>query len=456
MFDLKLENVSGSFNVQSQEKKTVYYLTEVPSYMKTEQMILQFEQEDETLKIMLPVKSFKLPAVTTSDLAVANYAVKKISIKNNTVEMQLKSASVYSENDSAKWNLEFRLKNFGNKAITLPAYELTVKAAEGFSIPVDSKALENVTLKPLEEKIINLNADVPLELNQGKLQLQWTEPSVDDKVIFPTAQFNIPYSLENNNLMGQEYTVQNRYGKFMVKLVSYQRLPWDDTDQIVTNISIRNTGLTSVQLPSLKAIVKAGMSDQSSSAQIVTTNTQTSLAPNEATEIYVIAKVPYTYSFNQLKIVLQATSGDEVTKFLSMNTSSLNNVIHTISVGETHQMNSLSKKAKVSERRTTTYNENSSNLIYTELEMINEEPRQSKQAQLVAYYKTPDNQFFKAVVSQSITPTSPNGKNLVTIWSKLPQGVSTSDLMLYIGEGIADGKLTDLGGHPLDLLIVLN
>ncbi|MDH6368685.1 hypothetical protein M2444_000463 [Paenibacillus sp. PastF-3] len=446
VFDLKLENVSGSFNVQSQEKKTVYYLTEVPSYMKTEQMILQFAQEDETLKIMLPVKSFKLPAVTTSDLAVANYAVKKISIKNNTVEMQLKSASVYSENDSAKWNLEFRLKNLGNKAITLPAYELTVKAAEGFSIPVDSKALENVTLKPLEEKIINLNADVPLELNQGKLQLQWTEPSVDDKVIFPTAQFNIPYSLENNNLMGQEYTVQNRYGKFMVKLVSYQRLPWDDTDQIVTNISIRNTGLTSVQLPSLKAIVKAGMSDQSSSAQIVTTNTQTSLAPNEATEIYVIAKVPYTYSFNQLKIVLQATSGDEVTKFLSMNTSSLNNVIHTIAVGETHQMNSLSKKAKVSERRTTTYNENSSNLIYTELEMINEEPRQSKQAQLVAYYKTPDNQFFKAVVSQSITPTSPNGKNLVTIWSKLPQGVSTSDLMLYIGEGIADGKLTDLGG----------
>lgn len=446
VFELKLEDASGSYNVQSQEKKTVYYLTEVPSYMKTEQMIFQFAQEDETLKIMLPVKSFKLPTVTTSDFAVANYAVKKISIKNNTVETQLKSASVYSENDSAKWNLQFRLKNLGNKAITLPAYELTVKAAEGFSIPVDSKALANVTLKPLEEKLINLSANVPLELNQGKLQLQWTEPAVDDKVIFPTAQFNIPYALENNNLMGQEYRVENRYGKFMVKLGSYQRLPWDDGDQIVTKISIRNTGLSSVQLPALKAIVKAGMSDLSSTAQIVTTNAQTSLAPNETTEIYVIARVPYSYSFNQLKIVLQGTSGDEITKFLSMNTNSLNNVIDTIAAGESHHMNSLSKKAEVRERRTTTYNLNNSNLIYTELEMISEELRQSKQAQLVAYYKTADNQFFKAVVSQSTTATSPNGKNLVTIWSKLPQGVSMSELALYIGEGVAEGMLTDLGG----------
>lgn len=445
-FELKLENGSGSINVQSQEKKSIYYLAEVPSYMKTEHMILQFAQEDGTLKIMLPVKSFKLPTVTTSDFAVANYAVKKISIKNNTVETQLKNASVYSDNDSAKWNLQFRLKNLGNKPITLPAYELTVKAAEGFSIPVDSKALTNVTLKPLEEKIVSLSADVPLILNQGKLKLEWTEPAVDDKVVFPTALYNIPYALENNNLMGQEYTVENRYGKFVVKLGSYQRLPWDDGDQIVTNISIRNTGLTSVQLPSLKAIVKAGISDLSSTAQIVTTNTQTSLAPNETTEIYVIARLPYSFSFNQLKIVLQDTSGDEVTKFLSMNTSSLNNVINTIAVGESHHMNSLGKKAEVRERRTTTYNSIKSNLIYTELEMISEEPRQSKQAQLVAYYKTPDNQFFNAVVSQSTTPTSPNGKNLVTIWSKLPQGVSTSELMLYIGEGVADSKLTDLGG----------
>jgi hypothetical protein len=446
LFELKQEDARSSINVQSQEKKTVYYLTEVPSYMKTEDMILQFAQEDETLKIMLPVKSFKLPTVTTFDFAVANYAVKKISIKNNTVETQLKKASVYSDNDSAKWNLQFRLKNLGNKPVTLPAYELTVKAAEGFSIPVDSKALANVTLKPLEEKIISLSADVPLILNQGKLKLEWTEPAVDDKVIFPTALYNIPYALENNNLMGQEYTVENRYGKFVVKLGSYQRLPWDDGDQIVTNISIRNTGLTSVQLPSLKAIVKAGISDLSSTAQIVTTTTQTSLAPNETTEIYVIARLPYSYSFNQLKIVLQDTSGDEVTKFLSMNTNSLNNVINTIAEGESHHMNSLGKKAEIRERRTTTYNVNNSNLIYTELEMISEEPRQSKQAQLVAYYKTPNNQFFKAVVSQSITPTSPNGKNLVTIWSKLPQGVSTSDLALYIGEGVAEGKLTDLGG----------
>ncbi|MEK4072740.1 hypothetical protein MKY95_16930 [Paenibacillus sp. FSL P4-0176] len=42
---------------------------------------------------------------------------------------------------------------------------------------------------------------------------------------------------------------------------------------------------------------------------------------------------------------------------------------------------------------TTIYLDAKSNLMYTELEMTNQEKRQSKQSQLVAYYKTPDNEY---------------------------------------------------------------
>ncbi len=446
IFELKLDDASSTFKVQPQEKKTIYYLAEVPSYIKTDNMILQFAQKDETLKVTLPFKSFKLPSVTTSDLPVANYSVKKITIANNTVETQLKSASVYTENDTAKWSLQFRIKNVGNKSVTLPAYELAIKAAEGYSIPVDSKALAKLTLKPLEEKIIELSADVPLRLNQSTLQLQLSEPATPDKIIFPTAQYKIPYAQENNNMFGLEYMVENSHGKFGVKLDSFQRLPWADGDQIVAKISIRNTKSTSVQLPLLKALVKAGMNDLSSTAQIVTKNALTSLAPNETAEMYVLAKVPYSYSFNQLRIVLQETiAEDNVTKFLSLSSSSLNNVINKVAAGGSFHIETTGKKAEVRERRTTVYGESGSNLIYTELEINSKEPRESKQAQLVAYYKTPDNQYYEAKVSQSSNSTSPNGKNLVTVSSKVPQSVNTSQLVLYIGEGVTDGKKTDSG-----------
>ncbi|WP_340007801.1 hypothetical protein MHH52_08035 [Paenibacillus sp. FSL K6-0276] len=40
----------------------------------------------------------------------------------------------------------------------LPTYELSIQTAEGYSIPVNAKALDNVTLKPLEEKLIDFSA----------------------------------------------------------------------------------------------------------------------------------------------------------------------------------------------------------------------------------------------------------------------------------------------------------
>jgi len=158
VFDLVPEDdTEGSFKIQPRQKRTIYYLAEVPSNLKTDNMTMQFTQEDEALKMTLPVKTFKLPAVT-ADVPAADYAVKKISVNHQTIETQLKSASVYAENDTAKWNLQFRVENLCEKSVKLPTYELSIQTAEGYSIPVNAKALDNVTLKPLEEKLIDFSA----------------------------------------------------------------------------------------------------------------------------------------------------------------------------------------------------------------------------------------------------------------------------------------------------------
>ncbi|UNK19134.1 hypothetical protein MNQ98_03590 [Paenibacillus sp. N3/727] len=445
VFDLAPEDDTGnSFKIQPGQKRTIYYLAEVPPNLKTDNMTLQFTQEDEALKMTLPVKTFKLPAVTV-DVPVAEYAIKKISVNHHTIETQLKNASVFAENDTGKWSLQFRVKNLGEKSVKLPVYELSIQTAEGYSIPVNAKALDNVTLKPLEEKLIDLSADVPLHMKQNMLQLQLTEPAVEGKISFPAARYKIPYAQEGKSHLGLENIIENDHGTFGVKLNSYQRQPWGDGDQIVARISIRNTKMSTVQLPELKAAVKAGMRDLSSTAQIVVPNEQTTLAPNETVELYVLANVPYSYNFNQLRIELQEISGEDVTRFLSLNTRALNNVMNQVAAGDSYRIHTPGKKAEVRERMTTVYHDSSSNLIYTELEMASQETRQSKQAQLVAYYKSPENEYFEAEVSQSSNKTSPNGKNLVTVWSKLPLNVNTSQLALYVGEGVSNGKLTDLG-----------
>ncbi|KOR88004.1 hypothetical protein [Paenibacillus solani] len=445
VFDLVPEDETGSsFKIQPGQKRTIYYLAEVPSNLKTDNLTMQFTQEDEALNMTLPVKTFKLPAVT-ADVPAADYAIKKISVNHQTLETQLKNASVYAENDTGKWNLQFRVKNLGEQSLKLPVYEPSILTDEGYNIPVNTKAFDKVTLKPLEEKLIDLTADVPLHMNQNKLQLQLTEPASEGKIRFPAARYKIPYAQEGKSHLGLENMIENDHGTFGVKLSSYQRLPWGDGDQIAAQISIRNTTSSTVQLPEFKAAVKAGMRDLSSTAQVVVPNDQTTLAPNETVELYVLANVPYSYHFNQLRIDLQETSGEDVKKFLSLNTNSLNNVMKQVAAGDSYLIHTPGKKAEVRERLTTVYHDSSSNLIYTELEMASQETRQSMQAQLVAYYKTPENEYFEAEVSQSSVRTSPNGKNLVTVWSKLPLNVNTSQLALYVGEGVTSKKLTDLG-----------
>lgn len=296
-----------------------------------------------------------------------------------------------------------------------------------------------------QEKLIDLSADVPLHMKQNKLQLQLTEPAVEGEISFPVAHYKIPYAQEGKSHPGVENILENAHGTFGVKLSSYQRVPQGDVDQIVAQISIRNTTSSTVALPEFKAAVKAGMRDLSGTAQIVVPNDQTTLAPNETMELYVLANVPYSYLFNQLRVDLQETSGEDVHKFLSLNTNSVNNVLKQVDAGESYLIHTPGKKAEVRERLTTVYQNNSSNVIYTELVMASQETRQSTQAQLVAYYKTPENELFEAKISQSADKTSPNGKSLVTVWSKLPQHVNPSQLVLYVGEGVANGRMTDVG-----------
>lgn len=295
-------------------------MTEVPAYMNTSKMELQIAALDEGLKLYLPVASYALPAAVTADFTVAAGAIKKVSIDNNVVDMQLKSSAVYAENENGIWTYQLRVKNTGSTAVTLPAYELSVKSAEGYTFPVTTTAFSSLTLKPLEERLIELTASIPLELAQDTLQLQVIPPAAADnsgKIVLPAAYFKIPYKLESNTHVTTEASVTNNYGTFGVTLQSLQRLPWGDEDLVQARLSIRNSSSKTITLPKLTGILKADLNDLTSSTQVVVDNDVSILAPGESAQVTVLAHIPYTLDYSQTKIILQETSG----QFLSLSTS---------------------------------------------------------------------------------------------------------------------------------------
>lgn len=481
-FELMLDSSQAGYKIQPQEKRTIYYFAEIPPYLKTDNMRLQFVQKDDTLKLDLPRSAYKLPAAVTPDLTVGKGVVKKLIINNNSVETQLSNTTVYAENDTGMWTFQLRFKNTGNKPVTLPNYELAVKSAKGTIFPVNTKGLAGLTLKPLEEKVVPLTAQVPLSVEQNTLKLQMIEsvgttpdkPGVPDntgggagtggadgtdgggslggsstgKLSIPIVYFTIPYTLRPEIQKGLNYRMTNEYGTFNYSLLSVQRFPWRDDDIVVAKLNILNTESVNLSLPDLKGAIKLDNNDLTSSTELFMDKDAQTLAPGKSADIYVLTKIPYTQQFNNVRVNLYTAVKDDNVTFLSMTTNNLMNAVTQIERGGTYSVQAKGKNASVQENKTTIYEGVNANIVYTELLLSSEEKRQSKMARLQGYFQTPDGQLFEATSNQPDTAATPGGKQLITFWAKLPKSVNTSDVALYLGPGITGNKLTEPGQDP--------
>lgn len=77
-FELALSGTQADYKIQPQEKRSIYYITEIPAYLKTDNMKLQFTKKDETAKLELAKSSYKLPAASSPNLVVGSGVVKRL------------------------------------------------------------------------------------------------------------------------------------------------------------------------------------------------------------------------------------------------------------------------------------------------------------------------------------------------------------------------------------------
>ncbi|MFD1884228.1 hypothetical protein [Paenibacillus wenxiniae] len=490
-YELALDQTSRKLDIQPGETSSVNYVTAIPDALQTNKLTLQLtgttspsdsktDTTSTSTSLELPVASFKLPAVSASSLTVPVTKSRKLMIDGTTIDTQLRTASLSTSGDKAAWTLQFRLKNTGNKTIILPAYEAAIRSSEGYTFPITTKAFTRLTLKPLEEKLVQLSAEVPLQLKQQQLQLQLIEPAATTTdngtaaaqtsdtsrtgtpIILPTAFYMIPYKQEQSQSIQTEYTLDNNYGSFGATIESVQRLPWTTDDIVVTKLRLRNAGTASVDLPALGGWMKTQNNRISRSIQLIPENNDSSLGAGESRVYYAVAHFDTGIDMDGLKLELAPvadTSSDSAGKtssstldssnpFLSLNIGQPDSAIARIARGASFHTQTTGKKAEIKERRTLTYGENSQKIVYTELEMKNEEKRSSASSRLVAYYKTPDNEYYEATIVQPEQAIGPDGKSLVNVSAKLPAAVNTSNLTLMIGEAITDGKMATAGAAP--------
>jgi hypothetical protein len=115
---------------------------------------------------------------------------------------------------------------------------------------------------------------------------------------------------------------------------------------------------------------------------------------------------------------------------------------------ESYDLLEAGRKAKITLNKVCSYSDSNSDLVYTEIQMVNSEKRFTSLARLSGYYKTVDERYYPAVVSEVQQTISPNGSVLLSFWSKMPKGVKTEDLQLVLGEAVTGSKISGINDKP--------
>ncbi len=456
-YPLTPDKDSTGVSIQAQANKTLNLMASLPTALKLEKSELLLVEEQGEEKTALPVAALQLPEASQTNVNVVANQPNIISIDGQPVSTLLESARVRGEDEEFDLTMQWVIKNQGKKEVKVPKYALEIRTEDGTSYPIETKALDDLKLKPGATKTIKLNSTIQGNGDTSKIKLYAMTPTTKDEskegetsgggtsgfeFSYPVGIYAIPESVTSGDGLTTETVIKNSKGTFGVSVGSLQRLPWTDSDIIAAKVTIRNASAKTVQLPELEAMFTIDSARIDGDTKLISAQGGKLLGSGMVTEAYLLTKIPSELNMSRLELTLQEkVSEEEKNDWITLSTSGLIQPLSYVGEGKTYTQGTADKETELGIRRTYVYPGSSSDIVYTEFEMTNKSLRQSGLAKLVGYYKTADGQYYKATAKQANRVPGPGQKSIVTFWAKVPKSVKTlSDMRLIVGEGVADNK----------------
>jgi len=336
------------------------------------------------------------------------------------------------------------LANSGSHSVDLPAYLYAIRTKEGYLYPLEAKGAKDLTINPQESKDIQLSGSIPVAISADGWQLVITDAIADLKLNVPVGTFQLPaVTQESGGSIGKAYSFTSKSGVYNASLNGLYRLPWEDQDILTADLTLSNKGDESLPIPNLSGyfLLDGAVKVE---AKLVQTAKVIGLGAGGSLNLQIAAKVPYTYEFSQIKLVLQEQESDAVTTdVLEFTGQSELQAIPFLSQGEAYTLSDTGRKTKFAVRDVATYPGKTSSVFMAQVEATNLEKRQTNLTHLVAHFRTPDGSVFPASIAEVASKISPSSQAMLQVWATLPKGMTTDNMHLLLGEAVTDGKLTD-------------
>ncbi|UJF35175.1 hypothetical protein [Paenibacillus hexagrammi] len=378
-----------------------------------------------------------------------------ISVGGNDVTASIKK---FVSNKNEKYyvpTVYLTLENSGSHSVTIPSYLFSIRTPEGLLYPLEAKGTKNLTINPKESKEIQLSGSIPVAVAPDGWQLTLAEAIADLKMNIAIAAFQLPaVASQEEGSLGKEYSFTDKSGVYYAALNGLHRLPWEDQDIVTADLTLSNKGDDSLPIPALTGYFLLDDAVKVE-ANLVQTAKVIGLAAGSSVNLQIAAKIPYTYEFSQIKLVLQEKDADgdstssgtdtgsaDLTDVLEFSSQAELQAIPYIGMGESYATTSAGHRTNYKIRSIQTYGGNTGSLFTAQLEATNAEKRYTNVSKIVAHFRAPDGTIFPADVAEITNKVSPSGKALINVSAKIPKGFSTENMNLMIGDAITEGELT--------------
>ncbi|WP_068774460.1 hypothetical protein [Paenibacillus sp. FJAT-26967] len=374
------------------------------------------------------------------------------SFQTGSSELKL-STQKFTNGKNEKYYLPaitLRLENTGGSAVVLPDIQYSLRTPEGLLYPLEAKKAKDLTISPKDSKDIQLTGTIPLKAGEKGWELVLTQihPELKFNTLLAAQQLPAP-SETTGGEAGRETQFMNKSGLYTANLSGIYRLPWEDQDILTANLRLSNQGEQSLPIPDMTAYFLLDNAVRVE-AKIVRTDKVIGIDPGAVLAVEILGKIPYTYEYKEVKLVLQEKESEtQMNDLLELTAKSELQKLPFIGLGSTYKREDTGRKASYTVSEIHTYAGLSGNIVSAELDIENLEKRFTPLTGLVAHFQLKDGKVYPATVSEIKKSIAPNGKARANVWTTIPEGVDMENVHLLLGDAVTltEGTVKQTGAQ---------
>lgn len=408
----------------------------------------------------LPIQAAVIPTLGRS-------LSKFIGLTNNQIEAQIELSGVNESARETNVRYTVHLMNKGQFAYALPSYEYVLVTNAGVAYPLTAnggyEGGGGGLLLPWLEQSFGLSGTVPSNVDLNEVALYILHPYGGDRgqVKLPVTVFRTFEKVSDDPKepvsavkwgTKAELVLRGDKGEdstATLSVTSIQRFPWDHRDLLSAQVKLTNTGDKKVWIPSFQGQFKLGSEHEVVAEVVPNGENETYLYPGGSVTFQALGFVSYISNFNIAYIELSEEDSGEYQKVIKagslppMSFTNRDTDIAKLDLKQSYVIGENSFYHTVQFVEADTFTSTHGNMIVSRLLVSNLEQRGIKVPALKAFYRTKNGMVYPATTATFEESNYPRGASVISFYVEIPGDMKQEDLILIVGEEIADKGLRE-------------